>query len=86
MSNIKRYSDCRMRFVNGNCSPVGGFCTSVSKEICEAMQSAYWTGHNDLAIEILQKSNCLGCKHFDEEHTDCICYDCKRAYRDRYEE
>lgn len=28
-------------------------------------------------------NNCLGCKHFDEEHTNRICYDCKRAYRDR---
>lgn len=40
----------------------------------------------DLVIEMLQKSNCLGCKHFDEEHTSRICYDCRRAYRDKHEE
>lgn len=30
-------------------------------------------------------SPCNGCRHFDEEHTSLICYDCKRAYKDRYE-
>ena len=84
MSNIKRHPDCRMRSANGNCSPMGGFCTSNTKELCEAMQSAYWAGHNDSVIEMLQKSTCLGCEHFDEEHTTSICYDCKRAYGDMY--
>ena len=84
MNSIKRPADCRMRSANGNCRPMGGFCTSVSEEICEALQNAYDTGRNDIIIEILQKGNCLGCQHFDEEHTSTICYDCKRAHKDMY--
>lgn len=75
-----------MRFTNGNCSPIGGFCTSISKEICEALQNAYNTGRNKVIFEMLQKNNCLGCRHFDEEHISAVCYDCKRIYKDMYEE
>ena len=37
--------DCSMRNQdNGNCLPVGGFCTSVNDSICEAIHSAYTAG------------------------------------------
>lgn len=36
---------CTMRNKWGNCLPCGGFCTSVSTEICNAMQNAYEHGY-----------------------------------------
>ena len=36
--------DCKMRHKNGNCLPVGGFCTA-NKNICEALQNAYSHGY-----------------------------------------
>ncbi len=37
MSNIEKYPKCHMRTSLGNCDPIGGFCTSVKKDICEAL-------------------------------------------------
>lgn len=37
MNNIDRHPECYMRTVLGNCDPIGGFCTSVNKSICEAL-------------------------------------------------
>lgn len=39
--------DCPMRHENGNCMPVGGFCTAVNDAICEAVHSAYRSGASD---------------------------------------
>lgn len=86
MNNTKRRSNCQMRFANGNCGPMGGFCTSNSNELCEAMQNAYRIGREHIINEVLQKSSCVGCRHYDEEHTERICFVCKRACEDRYEE
>jgi hypothetical protein len=36
-----------MRHENGNCMPVGGFCTAVSNEICQALHNAYNHGFVD---------------------------------------
>ena len=66
MSNIERPPDCRMRTALGNCSPIGGFCTSNSKEWCEAMQRAYWAGYNDFKLE-LQSMNWVGHNDFMSE-------------------
>ena len=46
--------DCPMRSENGNCLPVGGFCTAVSDVFCKAVYHAYDHGFSD-AIEELQK-------------------------------
>lgn len=35
-SNVLRHPQCTSRTKLGNCDPVGGFCTSVPKEICDA--------------------------------------------------
>lgn len=40
MSNIEKYPKCHMRTSLGNCDPIGGFCTSVNKAICEALHKA----------------------------------------------
>ena len=37
--------DCVMRHENGNCLPVGGFCTAVNDAICDAVHSAYDKGY-----------------------------------------
>lgn len=37
MSNIEKYPKCHMRTSIGNCDPIGGFCTSVKTDICEAL-------------------------------------------------
>ena len=37
--------ECPMRNANnGNCGPVGGFCTAVNDVICEAVHNAYGCG------------------------------------------
>ena len=37
--------DCVMRHENGNCLPVGGFCTAVNDAVCDAVQQAYDKGY-----------------------------------------
>lgn len=39
--------DCPLRHANGNCLPVGGFCTSVNDEICKGLKQAYECGKQD---------------------------------------
>lgn len=36
--------DCPMRHENGNCTTVGGFCTAVNDQICEALHNAFNCG------------------------------------------
>ena len=37
--------NCEMRHENGNCLPVGGFCTAVNNEICSAIHQAFEKGY-----------------------------------------
>ena len=37
-NNILRHPQCTSRTKLGNCDPVGGFCTSVPKEMCDAQE------------------------------------------------
>lgn len=52
MSNLQRHKDCAMRSDSliGNCLAIGGFCTSVSREICEALQNAYARGKHSVEV------------------------------------
>lgn len=43
-----------MRHDNGNCLVAGGFCTSVSDSICEALHSAYDCGKRSINPEDLR--------------------------------
>ena len=46
--DIENRIDCPMRNAeNGNCLCAGGFCTSLSDEICVALHNAYNHGYND---------------------------------------
>lgn len=42
----------------------------------------------NIAVEKLSERymGCHGCRHYDSLQTSVICYDCSRAYKDRYEE
>jgi len=44
MSNILNHVNCPMRTKLGNCDCGGGFCTSVKKEVCDALHEAYRIG------------------------------------------
>ena len=45
--NIKKYPNCLLRHENGNCNPVGGFCTAVSIETCDAVHNAWNMGFHE---------------------------------------
>lgn len=46
--DIENRIDCPMRNPeNGNCLSAGGFCTSLSDEICGALHNAYNRGYKD---------------------------------------
>ena len=43
----------------------------------------------DMAIEALNQTKqigCTGCEHYDQQQTALICRDCKRYYKDMYED
>ena len=44
---------CPLMHENGNCLPVGGFCTAVQDEICFALRKAYEDGKFDGMREAL---------------------------------
>ena len=43
---------CKLRHKNGNCLCVGGFCTAVNDEICNAVRSAYDKGLAERLLKI----------------------------------
>lgn len=51
---IQDRQDCLMRHDNGNCLVAGGFCTSVSDSICEALHRAYDCGKRSINPEDLR--------------------------------
>ena len=53
--NTDKRKDCPIRLGNGNCLCVGGFCTAVSDEICDAVRSAYEVGLGDGRIKLYQE-------------------------------
>ena len=57
--------DCVMRHENGNCLPVGGFCTAVNDAICDAVHSAYDKGYiaGRMAVEC-----CSSCQYAPENN------------------
>ena len=55
---------CPMRHENGNCLPVGGFCTSVPANICRAARHGFDFGYADALHRVKQGKYCGTCKHF----------------------
>lgn len=54
--NSELRKGCPMRHENGNCAPVGGFCTAVNDPICEGLHSAYDAGWHDAALHAQQEA------------------------------
>lgn len=64
---------------------------SLKKEIGKAENRTLWHYAEaiDMAIEALKQTEqigCTGCEHYDQQQTALICRDCKRYYRDMYED
>lgn len=38
---------CPLRHANGNCLPIGGFCTSINDQICGGLRQAYDLGRGN---------------------------------------
>ena len=59
MMDAEKRLNCPMRHENGNCLPMGGFCTAVNDPICEAMHNAYRHGAD--AVPVVW---CKDCKEY----------------------
>ena len=49
---------CVMRHDNGNCLPMGGFCTAVNDAICDALHNAFDKGYVSGRVAAECYSNC----------------------------
>lgn len=49
--DVGNAEDCPIRHENGNCLCVGGFCTSVPKEVCAPVRQAYDSGYSKGAVD-----------------------------------
>ena len=65
--------ECKWRHENGNCLIVGGFCTSVPKNICNAIHKAYMQGKNDSSVHAHWDDSADGITPF--------CTNCGRTHR-----
>lgn len=69
-SNLKRHQHCPMRTHVGNCLIIGGFCTSIREDICDALHKAFQMGARSRAKEgewinkqeKYQMAECSNCK------------------------
>ena len=50
-SNLKRHQHCPMRTHVGNCIIIGGFCTSIQEDICDALHKSFQMGTRSRAKE-----------------------------------
>ena len=63
MAWTERRKECPIRHENGNCLCVGGFCTAVSNEICEAVRMAYSSGYFDGRLDGYSEAFLAGTHH-----------------------
>lgn len=83
MNNIEKYPKCHMRTSLGNCDPMGGFCTSVNTDICEALHkvadrpTGEWVEQESDNIEkIYLCSNCENYEAWGETEKTPYCPNC----------
>lgn len=50
-SNLKRHQHCPMRTHVGNCIIIGGFCTSIREDICDALHKSFQMGTRSRAVD-----------------------------------
>ena len=81
MNNTDRHPECYMRTALGNCDPIGGFCTSVNKSICEALHKVSrpkgeWIFNPTDAIDLMfTKPKCSECG-FESADGGNFCSNC----------
>lgn len=69
-------SHCKMRHENGNCLPMGGFCTAVNDEVCAGLQAAHAWGVRE-ALRAVPSADvkpvvfCRNCVHWNAETHGC---------------
>ena len=72
-NNILRHPQCTSRTKLGNCDPVGGFCTSVPKEMCDAQEHEKYIDADLIsrkaAIDVVEESRRLN--HHQDGKTAC---------------
>ena len=72
-NNILRHPQCTSRTKLGNCDPVGGFCTSVPKEMCDAQEHEKYIDADLIsrkaAIDVVEESRRLN--HHQDGKTSC---------------
>lgn len=63
-TNNHKRKNCPMRHSdNGNCLPVGGFCTAVNNIICDALHSALYRGYVMASERYTEVVRCKDCIH-----------------------
>ena len=69
---------CTMRHPdNGNCLPIGGFCTAVNDEICEGLHHAFNSGYvQHMLVNYAEKETSKWILHKDGSAT---CNNCHRT-------
>lgn len=61
---------CPIRHVNGNCLPIGGFCTAITDEICKGLRMAYEKGQYDSVVALLKEQEAVE-PHLDVDEWKC---------------
>lgn len=73
--DVSDRSKCHLRHANGNCLPMGGFCTAVIDEICKGLQTAYEHGRHDGQTDaLLKQTGYPDCEHAEFDGTGCLGY------------
>lgn len=91
-NNVSRYPQCISRTKLGNCDPVGGFCTSVSKKICDLQKHESREGQlmNDFPSREAETDDwmekCMTCKHVYQRIDDVDTLYCRCRKGCKYEE
>lgn len=88
MSNIEKYPKCHMRTSLGNCSPIGGFCTSVNESICEMLHRVAevntWHWILKPMLPDIHRYECPNCHALHRERYD-FCPSCGKCIRSKEE-
>ena len=64
-------NECLIRHANGNCLPIGGFCTAIADEICKGLRMAYEKGlHNATVAALLKEQEAIE-PHLDVDEWKC---------------
>lgn len=71
--------NCPIRHKNGNCSCIGGFCTSVNDNICQGLRNAYDRGKSAVYEKLVH----IKLLEFDERIGDATTGEFVAVFDDR---